>query len=156
MISSERTKVPTEPSAAQPRTSDATSDGPDTHRNGRQRAAWRQQLVDAESGFRLGLRADSTLFVHFFLGSVIIGSATVLGLSGVEWAMVILVIGITLSTELFNQLLKQIMVVVSPNMNHQLEDIFRMATTAVVITYVTSGAVLTVLFWPHVMQFVRH
>lgn len=70
------------------------------------RAVWRQRLVDAEGGFKLFLRGDSALFVHLFTGvSVIIGGLLV-GLSVIDWAIVVLCMSGVLIAELFHAALR--------------------------------------------------
>ena len=111
-----------------------------------QRAAWRQTLVDAQTGLRLGIRGDSSLFVYFFAASVVVGMAIVSSLSSVEWAVVVLTLGVTLSAELFHQLLRQLMELT----NHHLPPEFKLVTSlgkaGVFVTYLTAFITLGILF----------
>jgi len=68
----------------------------------RRRAPWRQRLVEAERGVTEGFRGDSTFFVHFFLGSLVIVAAAVLGISFVHWILLVLALTVVLSAEMFN------------------------------------------------------
>lgn len=65
-----------------------------------QRPEWRRELVEAESGLRLGLRADSTFFVDFFAASIIVMTAFILGVSWNGWALLVLAGGAVLATQL--------------------------------------------------------
>src|SRR3954447_11303861 len=89
----------------------------------RRRAPWRQRLIDAERGITLGLRGDSTLFLHFFLATIIMGAAFVLGIGAIEWAIVMLSLTLVLSAEMFNQVLKS----VSDALGHQFDDTLKKA-----------------------------
>lgn len=64
------------------------------------RSAWRQRVVEAERGFTAGFRANSALFFYFFTTSVLISISVVLGLSGVQWALLLLSVVIAISSEL--------------------------------------------------------
>src|SRR5690606_18242107 len=77
-------------------------------RRPRRRAAWRQWLVAAERGLTAGFRSDSVFFVHLFGGSLAIAAAAMLGLTATQWAILILALSVTIASELFHQVLKQI------------------------------------------------
>ena len=74
----------------------------------RRRAAWRQWLVEAERGLTAGFRSDSVFFVHLFSGSLALAAAAMLGLSAVQWALLILAVTMTIAAELFHQVLKRL------------------------------------------------
>ena len=55
----------------------------------RTRAPWRQRLIDAEQGFRFGLRSESTLFATLFAVVAIGCAAVVFRVSALEAAVLI-------------------------------------------------------------------
>ena len=61
----------------------------------RSRGSWRQRLIDAEQGFRFGLRSESTLYATLFAVLAIGAAAIVLGVSALEAA--VLVVALTQS-----------------------------------------------------------
>lgn len=67
------------------------------------RPPWRQRLVEAERGFSHSLRADSTLYLHLFLDSLLLATCGVLGLSATHWIIVTMGLTIMLSSEMFAQ-----------------------------------------------------
>jgi diacylglycerol kinase len=69
----------------------------------RTRSHWRQRLVEAERGFSYSFRADSALYRHMFLDSLLLAMCGVLGLSATQWAIVALGLTVMLSAELFAQ-----------------------------------------------------
>lgn len=73
------------------------------------RSPWRQRLVDVERGVTLGVRRDSTFFVHFFSGSIVIAAALVLGLPLLHWILLVMALTIVLTAEMFQQVLKTIL-----------------------------------------------
>lgn len=74
----------------------------------RKRSAWRQWLIEAERGITAGFRSDSVFFVHLFAGSLAVAAAVLLGLDATQWGIVILALSMTIASELFHQVLKQL------------------------------------------------
>lgn len=68
----------------------------------RRRAWWHQRLIEAEGGYRLGLRANSILYVHLFAASILTVSGGVLGLSLLDWLLIGLCVAAVIAAELFN------------------------------------------------------
>lgn len=106
------------------------------------RSSWRQRLIDAETGVRLGVRTDGTFFVHLFVGCGILATATVLGLSVLEWAVLILSMTFVLSAEMFNQILRILWKEAAHHLPAELRNAVRIGTAAVVISSV--GAVIAI------------
>jgi len=77
--------------------------------SGKRRSAFRQRLVDAERGVTLGFRRDSTFFVHFFTASTIVAAGMVIGLSAVQWAILLLSFTLVLAAEMFQRVFKTIL-----------------------------------------------
>lgn len=107
------------------------------------RAAWRQRLVDAKNGLRFGIRADSTLFVYFFCATTVLLASLVVGLSLLEWAILLLVLGFALSAELLHQALKQI----AGQLEGRFAEIFLLGTAAILVAHLTAGLVSVLLLW---------
>ncbi|MEW4488991.1 diacylglycerol kinase [Thalassoglobus sp. JC818] len=116
------------------------------------RPAWRQRLVDAETGFRIGLRTDSTLFMYLFVGIGVLFSGFVFRLSVIEWTILVLTLGLTLSVELFHQLLRLIVHEFRHHIGQNLNQILRLGTAAVVATNVSAIIVLLILFGSRIVE----
>lgn len=106
------------------------------------RSSWRQRLIDAESGMRLGIRMDGTLFVHLFVGCGILATASVLGLGAVDWAIVVLSMTFVLSAEMFNQMLRILWKEAAHHLPVDMQNAVRIGTAAVVISSI--GAVIAI------------
>jgi len=115
------------------------------------RPAWRQRLVEAEGGFRAGIRADSTLFAFFFCAAGVILASLVSGLSRVEWAVLILSLGFALSAELLHQVLKQI----ATESREHLEGAILLGTSAAMVAHITAASVAACLILPHFISLWR-
>lgn len=120
---------------------------PDTTRPERpRRSAWRQRLVEAERGVTLGLRGDSTLFVHLFVGCVILTTAVVLGLSIIEWAVLILALAIVISAEMFNKVMIELGRLIPYVADDTSRNCLKIATAAVFVTMTGSMLAIGLIF----------
>lgn len=68
----------------------------------RPRRPWRQKFQDALRGWKYGIRGHSSFFVHFFVTALVLAAAGALQCSLVQWALLLLCIGVVLTAELFN------------------------------------------------------
>ena len=73
----------------------------------RRRPMWRRRLVDAERGLTEGFRGDSTFFVYFFGGTVMLAAGWVLRISLVQWCFLVLSLTTVIGAELFHRALMQ-------------------------------------------------
>ncbi len=108
----------------------------------RRRPAWRQRLVEAERGVTRDFRDDSTLFLHFFSGSVILVTAVVLNISPIEWTALILSLTVVVTAEIFNKVLLVIGKHVDRHSTAPLLNDLRIGTAAVFVTII--GGLLTI------------
>lgn len=89
-----------------------------------------------------GIRGDSAFFVYFFLSSVTIVASLVLGISLVQWAIVILALTLVLSAEMFNQVLKSILACIDCPIEAAARAALRIGTAAVFVAI--TGSVLVI------------
>jgi undecaprenol kinase len=106
------------------------------------RPAWRQRLVDAERGVMQGIRGDSAFFVYFFLSSVTIAACVVLGISLIQWTIVILALTVVLSAEMFNQVLKALLLGFGRPVDDAARAALRIAVAAVFVAI--TGSVIVI------------
>lgn len=67
-----------------------------------ERRLWRHKFGDALRGLKRGIRGQSSFFVHFFFAVLVVAAALVLQCSLEQWCLLLLCIGLVLTTELFN------------------------------------------------------
>ncbi len=116
------------------------------------RPQWRQRLVETERGLTLGLRADATFFVHFFLAAVLLATGFVLGLSAIEWSVLILAITAVIAAEMFHQLLKMLWKHEGHLLCRETREALRMGTAAVAVTMIGALMVTALLFGRHLQK----
>ena len=112
----------------------------------KQRAAWRQRLVDAERGLSHGFRLDSTFYGHFFVGSIVLATAVVLGIGLMEWAVVVMALTLVLSAEMFNQVLKAIWQTLGHHLAEPAHTVLRIGTGAVFVTILGATVAIGLIF----------
>jgi diacylglycerol kinase len=112
----------------------------------RRRAWWHQRLVEAEGGYRLGLRANSTLYVHLFAASILTVSGGVLGLSLLDWLLIGLCVAAVMAAELFNAAFHTLTTHLEPQAPLVARQAARLATAATLtIVLAAFATALTVL-----------
>lgn len=108
----------------------------------RRRSPWRQRLVDVERGFAISLRGDGAFFIHFFSASVVIAAGFVLGISLVEWSVVVVSVMLTLCAEMFRQALKAVVAKTGHFFDDKGRSVLRVAAAGVVLSI--TGATIAV------------
>jgi diacylglycerol kinase len=106
------------------------------------RPPWRRWLIDVERGLMLGVRGDSIFFVYFFLTSATIATSVVLGISLLEWTVVILALTVVLSAEMFNQSVKALFAVRGRPVDDAARTALRIGSAAVFVAI--AGSILTI------------
>ncbi len=81
--------------------------GPDGFEPPRPRT-WGRKFGDACRGLKRGIRGQSSFFVHFFFAALVVAAAIVLGCTAEQWGLLIVCIGLVLTTELVNSALEQL------------------------------------------------
>ena len=80
--------------------------------------------------------------MHLFVGCGILATAIVVGLSAVDWAIVVLAMTFVLSAEMFNQMLRILWKEAAHHLPSELRNAVRIGTAAVVISSI--GAVIAI------------
>lgn len=111
------------------------------------RPAWRQTLVDIERGLVQGLRFDSCFAVYFFVTSVVVAMGFVLGISAVEWAVLVVALSLVLSAQMFHQMLRILWKETEHQLPERLRPLIRIASAAVCVAIVGSACAIAILFW---------
>lgn len=125
---------------------------PEVERSRRRRAAWRQWLVDTERGITQGFRADSSLFVHFFAGSIIVATAFVLGVGFFSWCLILLALAAVVSAELFHQAIKVLLTNGPPALIRSGQQTLKISTAAVFTATAGALAVIGLIFGRRLLE----
>ena len=90
--------------------------------------------------------------MYLFFGTVAIFSGFVFGLGAIEWAILVLSLGLVLSVELFHQLLVLLMKEFRHHLRKDIGQMMRLGTAAVVSTNVVAFVVIAILFSGRIAQ----
>jgi len=120
------------------------------------RRTWRSKFRDAFRGIKLGVRGQSSFFVHFFAATMVLVSAITLQCDFVEWCLLLGCIGLVLTAELFNSAFETIfrgLDSVARDRHHAALDIaagvvLMASITAAVIGSIVLGRKLVPIIWP--------
>jgi diacylglycerol kinase len=112
----------------------------------RHRPGWKQRMREVERGVTLGVRRDCTFFVHFFVSSVVIAAGLVLGLSLLQWGMLVLSLTIVLTAEMFQQVLKTILESLGHHFPESARRAERIGGAGVFVAFVGTVITLGVIF----------
>ncbi len=110
--------------------------------NRKRRSVWRQTLIEAERGITLGFRSDSSFFVHFFTGCIVVTAGMVLGIELIQWTILVPTLTVVLAVEMFHSVLKSILLNIEHHFPKPAQQAIRMSTAAVFVTNL--GAVITI------------
>lgn len=119
----------------------------------RRRSAWRERLIDAESGLRLCLRSDGTLFAYLFVVSCIVAAGVVVRLDVRQWSMVILAVTFVLSAGIFNQMLRLLLQGVGHHLPAAARDAAKIGATAVLLASIGAATTIILVFAQRIAHF---
>lgn len=112
----------------------------------KRRSVWRQKLVEAERGFTLGFRGDSSFFVLFFTGSLFVTSGLVLGISLLEWSILVMSLTVVLTAEMFHSVLKAILHSIEHHFPQPARQALNIGAAAVLLSRIGSTVAIGLIF----------
>lgn len=117
------------------------------------RPAWRQQLVDAERGFVRGFRSDSSFFVHFFGGSIVLAMGFVLRVGTLDWIVITFCLTLVMTTELFNHALRAVLIAGEEHPESSaIRRALGMSSAAVMAAVAGSLVILSIIFGGRLLE----
>ncbi len=107
----------------------------------------------AFSGIRLLLTHEHNAWIHLFLAGLSIVGGWFFSISSVEWALVIICIGMVLSAEAFNTAIEKMADFVHPEKNKNIGVIKDLAAGAVLIAAFCALTVAMIVFLPKMLSY---
>lgn len=111
--------------------------------------SWAGKFAAAFSGLLDACRTQSSLRVHGVCGVLVVGLAGVTGLTAVEWAVLLLAIGLVIGLELVNTSIEALVDWVSPEYSELARVAKDTSAAAVLIGALTAMGVGACVFLPH-------
>ena len=118
----------------------------------RVRRSWITKFSDACRGVKIAVRAEVSFFVHLFVTMIVVLSGAVLGLSRLEWCLIVLCVATTLSAEMFNRVLRELLQSVGRQLESRTQKALRIGTAAVFVTMVGALMTLSIIFGQHLFE----
>lgn len=105
-----------------------------------------QSFRYAFNGIRLLFRLEHNSWIHAFITLCVILAGVFLGLSPLEWAAIIIVIGLVLAAEAFNSAIEALADHVCTDYNEDIKRVKDLAAGAVLLTAIAAAIVGLIIF----------
>lgn len=110
---------------------------------------WAEKFRDALRGAKLGIRGQSSFFVHFFFAAAVVVAGVVMEVELVEWCLLVLCIALVLACEMFNSALEWLVRSLTEEHDPQLGRALDIGSAAVLLASAGAVVVGTVIFGRH-------
>ena len=107
---------------------------------------WSRKFRNAFRGLRVGVYGQSSFYVHFCVTVVVVLLGAALGVSPLEWCVLLLCIGVVLSAELFNSALERCAKAITRDFDDNIRDALDMASAAVLVAAIFAALVGAAIF----------
>jgi diacylglycerol kinase len=108
--------------------------------------SWTIKFRDAFRGVKEGVRGQSSFFVHFFMCAAVTAAAAVMGMTLVEWCILILCMTVVLAAEMFNSAIEAMAKAITEEIHPYLKNSLDIGSAAVLTASFGSAIVGIILF----------
>jgi diacylglycerol kinase len=108
--------------------------------------SWPEKFRGAFRGLKEGVRGQSSFFVHFFIAAAVITTAAILGMSLLEWCLLLLCITLVLAAEMFNSALESLAKAVTDRLDPHVGRALNIGSAAVLIAAIGAAVVGAIIF----------
>ncbi len=120
------------------------------------RSPWRKRLAETERGFTACFRANSSMFFYFFSTCILLSVAFVLGLNGLEWAVLVLAITAALCSEVLHFSIHKILEEAGDHIPHNISQLLKMTRAAFMLLLAGSTLTITILLGSKCIELYMH
>jgi diacylglycerol kinase len=110
--------------------------------------SWRTKFKTAFRGVREGVRAQTSFIVHTVFSIAVVIAATALGMSRIEWCILLLCIAGVMTAEMFNSALESMARAITGESNPHLGNALDIASAAV-LTAAVGVSIVGLLVFVH-------
>ena len=112
-----------------------------------QERGWAEKFRDAFRGLKLGVHGQSSFFVHFFMGAMVIAAAVAMKVDSLtEWCLLILCITVVLTAEMFNSAIETLARAITDQHDPILGTALDIGSGAVLLASLGAAVVGLILF----------
>ncbi|HEY4312625.1 MAG TPA: diacylglycerol kinase [Pirellulales bacterium] len=108
--------------------------------------SWIRKFRCAFRGVKLGVRGESSFFVHFFMAAAVLAAALALQATLVEWCLLLLCVAAVLTAEMINSALERLALAIDQRPNPHIRDALDIGSGAVLVASIGAAIVGIVIF----------
>jgi diacylglycerol kinase len=108
--------------------------------------SWVRKFREALRGVREGMRGQFSFVVHFVVAALVVTAGATMGLSLVEWCLLVLCIAGVITAELFNSALESTAKAITRDYNPHLRDSLDIGSAAVLAASIGAASVGAIIF----------
>lgn len=112
---------------------------------------WRSKFRDAFRGVKTGVRGQSSFFVHFFMAALVVAAGAVLGVTRVEWCLLLLAIFGVLAAEMFNSALEWLAKAITDEHDPNVGQALDIGSAAVLTASIGAASIGLLVFIPRLL-----
>ena len=113
-----------------------------------------KSFTHAGRGVYLLVKTTHNAWIHLVALVAVVAAGFYFGISHIEWALVVLAIGLVLSAEAFNTAIEIDIDLTSPQYHPYARDTKDVAAGAVLLASIAAGIVGVLVFGPHILSLV--
>ncbi|MEI6277042.1 MAG: diacylglycerol kinase family protein [Prolixibacteraceae bacterium] len=114
-----------------------------------------QSFGFALNGLKIMLREEHNSRIHLFCACLVIGLMFIFNLSPIEIGLLIMVIGMVFTAELFNSALENLADHLSPEKNEKIKKVKDLSAAAVLVSALTALIVGCMIFLPKILELIQ-
>ena len=107
---------------------------------------WVAKFRCAFRGAKLGVRGQSSFFIHFFMAAAVIVAGVVLNVTPTEWYILILCIAVVLTAEMFNSAIESLARAMTHEENPHVGGALDIGSAAVLVASIGAALVGSIIF----------
>ena len=107
---------------------------------------WPEKFRDAFRGVKVGVRGQSSFFVHLFFAAAVIVAGVMLQVTQSEWCLLVLSMATVLAAEMFNTVLESMARAITEETHPDLGDALDIGSAAVLLAAIGAVVVGLIVF----------
>ncbi|GGD71383.1 diacylglycerol kinase family protein [Paenibacillus nasutitermitis] len=108
----------------------------------------------AAAGIRLALRTQRHMRIHVTAALIVTATGMILGIRAMEWALLVLVMGVVICAELLNTAIENVVDLASPDIHPLAKAAKDTASGAVLVAVIAAIIIGFIIFIPHLWNIV--
>jgi diacylglycerol kinase (ATP) len=109
----------------------------------------------AFSGILHLIKTQHNAWIHLFIAFLVILSGILFRVTRIEWMMIVVCIGMVITTEIINTTIEYFIDVISPGYNEKAGRVKDLAAAAVLVVSITAAIVGLIIFIPYFIVLIK-